>query len=466
MKISIIRSSWWEGYGYRLDCQPYLAGTLRTKIILERLSAPELQSLTAGHNGGIYHAGREPRTWVESAEFGVPFISSSHLLASDFSRLPLMARRQVADNPLLQIHTGWTLITRSGTIGRIAFARSAMDNLACSEHVMRVLPDIAKIQPGYLYAYLSSKFGIPLVVSGTYGAIIQHIEPEHLATLPVPRLGTAIESSAARMVDEASQLLTAYQTQIVAATEKFFSTVALRDINAAEWHQLGRDLGFEQTFPFEPSFRPLNFSPRFKIVCDRIMSKSWKALGDLCMPGTLKRAGRYQRVDADREFGYQLIGQRELFHLRPEGRWIARKSVGEDVFLSEGTIAVAARGTLGESELYCRCEFVWGPWTKFAYSEDILRVVADKAKILPGCLFAFLRSETAFRMLRSISSGGKMQENQYYLLPRLPIPLPKKSDQRTIHDMVVEAYEMRHRAVALEDEAIREVERAIERAVS
>jgi type I restriction enzyme S subunit len=330
---------------------------------------------------------------------------------------------------------------------------------------MRVLPDTAKIQPGYLYAYLSSKFGIPLVVSGTYGAIIQHIEPEHLATLPVPRLGTAIESRITRRIDQASELLTAYQRQIVEATGKFFSAVALRDISAAEWHELGRDLGFEQTFPFEPSFRPVNFSPRFKLLCDRVRSTCWKPLGDLCVPDTLKRGGRYRRVDADPEFGYELIGQKELFHLRPEGRWIARKSVGEDVFLSEGTIAVAAQGTLGESQLYCRAEFIWGPWTRFAYSEHMLRVVADKSKILPGCLFAFLRSETAFRMLRSISSGGKLQDNHYYFLPRLPIPVPDKKQQQAIHDMVVEAYEMRHRAVALEDEAIHEVERAIERAV-
>jgi type I restriction enzyme S subunit len=52
---------------------------------------------------------------------------------------------------------------------------------------MRVVPDAEKIPPGYLYAYLSSKFGVPLVVGGTYGAIIQHIEPEHIANLPVPR---------------------------------------------------------------------------------------------------------------------------------------------------------------------------------------------------------------------------------------------------------------------------------------
>ncbi len=81
-----------------------------------------------------------------------------------------------------------------------------MDGLACSEDVLRVIPDAEKIPPGYLYAYLSSKFGVPIVVGGTYGAIIQHIEPEHIANLPVPRLGPAFESKVHGLVERAAQL--------------------------------------------------------------------------------------------------------------------------------------------------------------------------------------------------------------------------------------------------------------------
>src|SRR4051794_18778147 len=68
----------------------------------------------------------------------------------------------------------------------MAYVRSDMDGLACSEHVIRVVPDPKKIMPGYLYAYLSSSFGVSLVIAGTYGAVIQHVEPNHIFDLPVP----------------------------------------------------------------------------------------------------------------------------------------------------------------------------------------------------------------------------------------------------------------------------------------
>ena len=98
--------------------------------------------------------------------------------------------------PGLVIDEGWTLITRSGTIGRMAYARPEMRGMAGSEHFIRVVPDVNAIRPGYLFAYLSSRFGLPLVVGGTYGAIIQHIEPQHIADLPVPIAPDRIQDAA------------------------------------------------------------------------------------------------------------------------------------------------------------------------------------------------------------------------------------------------------------------------------
>lgn len=102
--------------------------------------------------------------------------SSHNILQADLSNISLISKKAVQKNPKLIIEEGWTLITRSGTIGRMAYCRSDMAGMACNKDVLRVVADPDKILSGYLYAYLSSKFGVPLVISGTYGAIIQHIE--------------------------------------------------------------------------------------------------------------------------------------------------------------------------------------------------------------------------------------------------------------------------------------------------
>jgi len=102
-------------------------------------------------------------------------------------------------------------------------------------------------------------------------------------------------------------------------------------------------------------------------LCDRIKQGPWKPLSEICLPGTLKSGPRFKRIDADPEFAYQLIGQKQIFWLRPEGRWIAKSSVGEEVLVPDGTILVAAQGTLGESELFCRSEFITGALLERAY---------------------------------------------------------------------------------------------------
>ena len=221
MKQTVIRSTWMDGHGHRLDCSPYVGGAVETKVLLEKLPLPKnsLREIT----NGIYHAGREARQWVERREYGVPFISSSDLQKADLSDLPLISKKQVERTPLFTIRKGYTLITRSGTIGKMAYARRDMDGMACSEHVLRVVPDAVKISSGYLYAYLSSKFGVPLVVSGTYGSIIQSIEPEHISALPVPRLGDVVEHEIHTIVEEAAELRTRATAQLLNANENLLS---------------------------------------------------------------------------------------------------------------------------------------------------------------------------------------------------------------------------------------------------
>ena len=462
MKTKSIPSKWLDREGRRFDCGPYTSGGQEAKIKLNLLSCKKetLSSLTRRRDG-IFHAGRESRAWVNSSEAGIKFLSSSSFLRADLSSLPFISRCLVQSNHRLTIEKHWTLISRSGTIGRMAYARPDIDGYACSEHVMRIVPDRDKVSPGYLYAFLSSRFGVPLVVSGTYGSIIQSIEPEHIEDLPVPRLGNDLEARVGSLMDESSELVARYQSLICRATDTFFKSVGLEDIDAAQWHAKGSDVGFSVLFPRQESIRALNFNPRFEALVSRLKSNEWKLLGDICEDGTLVRGGRFARIDADPEYSRRLVGQKHLFWLYPEGRWVARKALDEDVMVLPGTVLIAAQGTLGEHELYSRAEFAWGPGVDLAYSEHILRARADEEIMPRGCLFAFLRSETAFRMLRSISVGSKLQDHHHIFRTQLPVPYPPKKDQQEIHRLVVEAYECRYRGVDLENQARSLVECAI-----
>jgi hypothetical protein len=464
LKEKIVPSAWLEQEGRRLDCGPHLSGAMEAKLLLAKLSVTKvpLCKLTRGGLAGIFNGPRFPRSYVVDETQGVPFLGSTDILSADLSYLPMLAKHQVKAQPELLVDEGWTLISCSGTVGRMAVSRPDMKGMAGSQHFMRVVPDPERVQLGYLHAYLSSRFGVPLIVSGAYGSIIQHIEPPHIANLPVPRLGDRVERQAHEKVGEAARLRSEYQDQVRTATRKLFEAVGLKDITSGSWHKGSPDLGFTRKIDSTASLRALNFNPRFLQLCDTIRARAFRPLGELCKPGTLRRGGRYRRIEAEREYAYQMIGQKEIFWLRPEGRWIAKKCVDDDVFVEAGTTLIAGAGTLAESEVYCRSEFIWGCAVERAYSELFTRVVAEPAVMLPGCLFAFLRSEAAFRMLRSISFGTKLQYPHPQFIHSLPVPYPEQRVRGEVHDLVVDAYERRERSVRLEDEAVALVERAIE----
>jgi type I restriction enzyme S subunit len=276
----------------------------------------------------------------------------------------------------------------------------------------------------------------------------------------VPRLGQ-IEERANHLVQASAELLSSGQNQLNEATELFFSSVGLSDINQAEWHSWGSDLGFIAKVGAR-SLRALNYNRRLSRLEERIKTVPCKPLRELCIPGTIKRGGRYSRIDAEPEHSYHMIGQKEVFWLRPEGRWIARSCVDDEVLVNPGTILIAGAGTFGEFELYCRSEFIWGKAAERAYSELFYRVIADETMMPRGCLFAFMRSETAFRMIRSISFGSKLQYPLLSFLHELPVPYPPRDAREEIQRLVINAFESRDRAIELEDEARTLVERAIE----
>jgi len=61
-----------------------------------------------------------------------------------------------------------------------------MDGVAASHDVIRAVPKQEAIAPGFLFAYLTAAPARALIQQRTYGSVVQHIEPHHIADLPVP----------------------------------------------------------------------------------------------------------------------------------------------------------------------------------------------------------------------------------------------------------------------------------------
>jgi len=456
-----VRATWFEDQGWRLDAKPYVSETYSARMTMKRLPHTEtLGDLTER----IFRPGIFKRHWTNSEEYGVPFLSSADIFEADLSSLPMITKKLFDRDPSLPLQPGWTLITCSGmTAGRVTYARKEMTGYACTQDVLRVVPTEG-ILAGYLYTFLASRYGTAMIRGGVYGTSIKHIEPPHLANIPVPRLGKEIEGKINSLITEAMEKRSRYQEGIVCSTATLLRCTELSYLLDENWHAV-RDTGFTVSGLNSASLRALNFSPRAQSLINDVKSTDYITLGEVCENGTLRTGARFKRIESDSNSGVRLIGQRQVFWMRPEGRWINQKQAPADIIQKDETVLVAAHGTLGENEVYAKAVFITGRSLSSAYSQDFLRINPGPSSPITGpYLFAFLRSNIAFRILRSMSVGGKQQEYHPALLRDLPIPLCGKKDQDRITEMVRRAYRCRDEADALEDEAMALLETAIREA--
>jgi type I restriction enzyme S subunit len=130
--------------------------------------------------------GRFKRIYVEEGS-GITFFGGKQIFELDPSNKKYLSSSLHGDriNDELKIHTDTTLITRSGTIGKVTIVPEHWDNWLPNEHIIRVVPANKNIA-GYLYAWLSSDYAYNLITRHTYGAVVDEISDKQVSEIKIP----------------------------------------------------------------------------------------------------------------------------------------------------------------------------------------------------------------------------------------------------------------------------------------
>lgn len=204
--------------GYRLD-EHFHNPTARQVVSLINASRSRVSRLGAVCSVlGILP--RFKRNYV-NPDYGIPFLSGKNIIQTRPVDIKFLASDQFEEILDLKLNSGWTLVTRSGTLGRTCFVWKNFEGYAASEHILRVIPHEAEVDPGYLYAFLSSRFGYEQVLRFRYGSVIDEISDWQLreVLIAIPsmreqkRVGDLVRNAyearaeANRLEDEAQAML-------------------------------------------------------------------------------------------------------------------------------------------------------------------------------------------------------------------------------------------------------------------
>lgn len=138
-----------------------------------------------------------------SQEYGVPFLQGSHIPMMKIYDLKYLSKKAHSNLSPWIVNKGWVLITCSGTIGRIALVTSFFDGWAASQHILRIIPNLLCIHPGYLAAFLMSSYGQHQLLSKTYGGVVDELTEEDAAKVWIPYPPLEIQKKIGELVVEA-----------------------------------------------------------------------------------------------------------------------------------------------------------------------------------------------------------------------------------------------------------------------
>ena len=129
--------------------------------------------------------GRFKRIYVDEGH-GKIFIGGKQIYELDPSNKKFLSASRHENLDEISIKQNTILITRSGTIGKVALVPKHWENWAMTHDIIRLVSNDEVM--GYIYIWLRSDYASTILKSFSYGAVVQHIEKEHFESMPIPLL--------------------------------------------------------------------------------------------------------------------------------------------------------------------------------------------------------------------------------------------------------------------------------------
>ena len=447
MKTGYIHRKSMNPCGLRFDSSYHLSDGVAVKRVIASSPYPLMPIEKAADR--IFIGGRTRRVYVKDREHGIPFLSSSDILQADLEAVKLASKKYTPNVEDMKLQKGWTLITRSGTIGNCAFANAKHAQKLASEDVIRLVPNNI-LREGYIYAYLASKQGYSLLTQGTFGAVIQHIEPAYVASLPIPVAPESFQQEVDDLIQESARLR---EEAADALTEAH--RILKSELHSSHTHN--KIVSIKNIYKSHNQRFEANYYASENRELYDLMTQQFKCtrLKDLCerifRPGIFKR----QYVNTD---GITFLGGADILNATPSSyKQLSKLQVKKmpELMPKQGTILVTCGGTIGNTV------YVDTQLASCAVSQHVMRLIPN-GTVPNGYLYAFLSSDMGKKIINLFAFGSVIPQVEAHHLELLPVPILENNKMEHIDALCMRYVHCNEKAKENERQAISMVEQQID----
>jgi len=423
---------------------------------------------TAGGKDGViekaYYPGRFKRIYCDKTT-GVPFYLPSQMTdvyPKADKHISVLTKCDIEE---LRLKPKTLLLTRSGTIGTASLVSKTVERAIFSDDVIRVTFK-NEIDLGYVYAYLKSKVGNMMLTTNGYGSVITHIEPEHLATLPIPDAPADIKKRINDLIEKSYALRDESNALIDEATAMLVKELQFPDIRDFDVALYKRNSGVD-TFSVKLSNLSGRLDASYHIpIVDAIVNHMKQHAAEVTTVGNSRISkdvilpGRFKRVYVEEGYGRVFIGGKQLYELDPTNKkYLSLVHHGDRITkqleLHEGMTLITCSGTIGKVSL------VGKHWENWTANQHIIRVVPANRDIA-GYLSVFLASEYGYPLITHHTYGSVVDEIDDKHVRSIPFPILKDENaQHRINELALEANEKRYEAYMKEQQALQVIDKEV-----
>ena len=325
-----------------------------------------------------FYLGRFKRIYVEEKN-GVPFILPSQMTEVYPKASKFISPTTNIDIENTRVKRGQVLLTRSGTIGVVSYVSKTLENQSLSDDVIRIK---ATEYPGYIYTYLKSRVGRLLVETNKYGAVVKHIEPEHLNAIPIPNPSPTLKQEIHDLVEESFKLRDESNELLDAAQILLKEVLELPSIEVLH----------EQAKQFDETAGVLNYSVPLSGIHGRLDGSYYVPIVDVVEQHIARTAGEivkvddgrisqsvilpgwFKRVYVEEGNGIVFFGGKQLYELDPSNnKYLSLNQHGDrikdELTLRENMTLITCSGTIAKVTITPK------HWDGGTANQHIIRVV-------------------------------------------------------------------------------------------
>lgn len=442
--------------GKRLEASVY---DIEAKQAGELIKSGKYPLTTIGGVNGLassYTGTRFKRIWVEKSDF--PIYQPSAIVDVKPTPDGYISHLTKTNMEALRVRKGQVLMTCSGTIGKVSYVSKTLDNKIFSHDLIRIDCKNTADQ-GYLYTYLKSEIGNKILLTNSYGAVITHIEPEHLATVPIPNASQEIKRKIHDLIVRSYELRDESNELVDQATVLLKEELCLPDLDEFEvssYHPKDEVEAFSVKLSNLDGRMDASYHlPRIDAIVGHMAEYAAEVttIGDSRISKEVVLPQRFARVYVEKGYGRILIGGKQIHELDPSGKKYLSITKHQELMakleVHQNTSLITRSGSIGKVALVPK------HWEHWIPSDHIIRVIPANDGIA-GYLNIFLASDYGYQLITRYTYGSVVDEIDDNHVRQIAVPLLKNKDiQDRINSLALLANEKRYGAYELERQALK-----------